>query len=156
VYTALTGGVGIGTTNPTTYKLKVQGSIFASADVLTSGNTSDVRMKENISELNNVLPRLRALRPVNFIWNNKMFDETKHGKEDVGLIAQEVEEVFPLVIRKLLPYENHEDLKGIAYEKLTPYIIKALQEFEQIYADKFDSMKKEIASIKKFIHMDTT
>jgi len=70
-------------------------SIHASNDILANGSivaTSDSRVKENITELQNSLDMISRLRPVSY---NKI-DRVSYGNRlNYGFIAQEVEEVIP-------------------------------------------------------------
>lgn len=53
--------------------------------------TSDQRLKKNIQTIGNALPRLAQLRGVSFVWN-------KTGLPGLGVIAQEVQTVFPELV----------------------------------------------------------
>jgi hypothetical protein len=115
------------------------GSIYVisnSAGVyLTSGGTSwtsnsDERLKNINGEIENAVDKLMTLRTVNYSWKN---DETE--KENLGLIAQDVEKVFPELIDKnklpSKPNENQEDeteYLGVRYQELIPVLVKAIQE----------------------------
>jgi hypothetical protein len=61
--------------------------------------TSDIRTKKNISEFKDGLEKLKAVRPVNFCYNGK--GGTKDNQEQIGLIGQEVEEVFPYMVKRM-------------------------------------------------------
>jgi hypothetical protein len=117
-------------TSATTYDVTVDGEVFATGNVTAFGSLSDARFKEDIVDLEGILPRIRALRPVDFRWKSDVYYKPRQGTSDVGFIAQEVEDIFPLLIRKFIPPGVEDELKGVAYEKLTPYIIKALQELD--------------------------
>jgi len=80
------GNVGIGMTNPTT-KLYVSGDVTAAAYYYSSDRT----LKTNIKTLNNSLEKILKLRGVSFDWK-------KDGKESMGLIAQEVKQVYPELV----------------------------------------------------------
>ena len=78
---------------------EVAGNMIATGSV-TAGSASDIRLKENISELNihKVLNILRQLKPKKFNWNSLALEldpmkdkETTH----LGYIAQEVEKLIP-------------------------------------------------------------
>ena len=54
-----------------------------------------------------------------------MFDwKTKDLKNDIGLIAEEVNEVVP----NLVGFNNQGEIVGIDYGKLTPILIQAVKE----------------------------
>ncbi len=65
----------------------------ADGTIISGTCASDSRLKKNIQPLSNVLDQYVKLQPVNFTWR-----ET--GKTDTGLIAQEVEKVFPNLVEK--------------------------------------------------------
>ena len=100
---------------------------------LTSGNSSwssasDERLKNINSNINNAVKKLMTLRTVNFSWKS---DKTK--KENLGLIAQDVQKVFPQIIDKnTLPNEINESTEylGVRYVELVPVLIAAIQELE--------------------------
>jgi ribosomal protein L35AE/L33A len=100
---------------------------------LTSGNSSwssasDERLKNINSNIDNAVEKLMTLRTVNFSWKS---DETK--KENLGLIAQDVQKVFPQIIDKnTLPNEINENTEylGVRYVELVPVLIAAIQELE--------------------------
>jgi len=118
------GDVGIGTTAPS-QKLDVNGNIQCTN--LTAINTvteSDYRLKENIKPLENTLDKIKNLKPVSY--NLK-----KDGSYDEGLIAHEVQEIFPSLVigDKDAKQEDGSDLyQAIAYGKLVTHLIKAVQE----------------------------
>jgi hypothetical protein len=128
--------VGIGTSTPAS-KLDVNGGITATGYVTSFANVSDISLKENLSDLPPVLPMLEKLNPIEFTWKDNVFNEEMRGKTDVGLIAQEVANVFPLVSTEI-PISKDKDCMGIKYEKMVPYLVKAIQEL----ADENKEMKR--------------
>ena len=88
-------------------------------------SSSDERLKDINSNIENAIDKLKTLRTVNYSWK---LDETK--KENLGLIAQEVEKVFPQVVDIL-----KDGYLGIRYTELIPVLIKAIQEQTQIIKD---------------------
>jgi hypothetical protein len=127
-----TGDVGIGTTTPT-QKLSVVGNAQFTAVAsgayafdlnLTSDGTlttsaSDQRLKENITQLDSteILSKILLLKPTSFDWKS-------NSVHDIGLIAQEVELIFPELV-----FTNKTDgYKGINYSRLPALLISAVQE----------------------------
>jgi len=88
-----TGNVGIGIAAPN-YKLEVDGSAHRVDNLSTWTTTSDARLKEHIQPLGNALSRLLGLRGVTFEWKRPENHGNVRGPQ-MGLIAQEVEQVFP-------------------------------------------------------------
>lgn len=101
------------------------GKIRATDDIIAFHSTSDVRLKTNIQTLPQTLPSIMKLRAVEYNWKDDIPVETKRGLYDVGLIAQEVEEVYPNIV---FDHDVFGKYRGIRYERLIPYLLKGLQE----------------------------
>ena len=105
------------------------GRIDASNDVVAY-STSDKRLKENIKPLDNALDKVMQISGVEFDWKKLTKKEKKniHGNEghDVGVIAQEIEEVLPEVVT-----ERDSGYKAVKYEKIVPLLIEAIKELKQ-------------------------
>jgi hypothetical protein len=101
------------------------------------GQISDIRLKENITDATPKLEDIKKLKVKNF---NLIGDDLKQ----IGLIAQEVEEVFPgLVKEDKQPDVNGEEggvYKSVKYSVLVPMLIKAMQEQQE----QIDELKKQI------------
>lgn len=111
-----TGNVGVNVTP--TEKLHVNGNILATGDVTAY---SDIRVKENVEQLDGALAAVLQLRGVTY---------TKIGSQEegrqLGLIAQEVERVVPEVVK------THQDgIKSLAYANLVALLIEAVKEQQQ-------------------------
>jgi hypothetical protein len=81
--------------------------------------TSDLRLKDNIIDMGSELSHIMALRPVTFNWK----DVTRDQVGNMGLIAQEVQAIYPNVVRTI-----YDDYLGIDYTTLVVPAIKAIQE----------------------------
>jgi hypothetical protein len=80
----------------------------------TVNTTSDQRLKENIQTLNNAVDIVNNLRGVAYI---------KGGKAELGLIAQEVEQIIPQVVG-----EDQSGYKTIAYGNMVGILVEAIKE----------------------------
>jgi hypothetical protein len=125
-----TGNVGIGTAYPQ-YTLHVAGNVYATGNYLGS----DVRMKQNISNLKYGLGEVMQLRPVSYEWKDQI-----DGQSNLGLIAQEVEPIIPELIAKA---KDENGMLSLNYVGLVPVLIKAIQQ-QQTSLEKKDA---EIASL---------
>ena len=87
------GNVGIGVNPTNNYSLEVVNSAHRSDNSPFWNVTSDITLKKNVSsvELEDCYSKIKKLRLVNFNWKTQEDGEDK----DFGLIANEVEEVFP-------------------------------------------------------------
>ena len=95
--------------------------------------TSTRELKEDIQPLENQLEKIKQLQPVEFTWK-------KDKKKDFGLIAEEVEEIYPYLVE----HDSDNNLIGVKYSKLTSVLIKALQEQQH----QIDELKEEITHLK--------
>ena len=129
-----------------------QAFLFGDNEAFHAGNNitafsttvaSDVRLKENIKPLENNLDKILELKPSSFTW------KVRDKQDDVGLIAQEVESVIPMIVKetisigktkKFLDGDIH---KTVDYSKLTTYLIGAVQEQQK----QIDELKKKLEEL---------
>ncbi len=109
------GNVGINQQNPTQL-LEIDGNIKATTLILTS----DAVLKENIAPLTNALDKISRLKGVSFEWKDNTNDTRKH----MGVIAQDVEKVFPEIVY------GQEGAKGVDYPSLIAPLIEAVKELK--------------------------
>jgi len=111
------GNVGIGTTNPGSYKLQVQGDQYISG---TLTEASSITLKENVDQITNALDYVSKLVGVTY--------DRKDGsaKHRAGLIAEEVVQVLPNVVNKDL----EGNASGIQYTNLIAYLIESIKELK--------------------------
>jgi hypothetical protein len=96
--------------------------------------TSARKHKEDITQLPSQLENISKLNPVQFTWKST-------GLRDIGLIAEEVDEVIP----QLASREDNGEIHGVHYSKITSILIKAVQEQQQ----QIDSLKLEVQKLKE-------
>ena len=116
-----------------TNSLVVQNStngVYLGVGSTTWSSLSDIRLKNINSNIENALDSLMGLSTINFSWKSD-----SENKENLGLIAQEVESVFPQVVQKakLGGNANSQNLDNteylsVKYTELIPVLIKAIQE----------------------------
>jgi hypothetical protein len=92
---------------------------------------SDERVKKDIEPMEPLLAKIGKLRPVRY----EMIRNNPKHQQSIGFIAQEVEEMFPLMVRKVVAHEKDKpDVKDARVMDHTGFgvlAIKALQEQEQ-------------------------
>ena len=122
--TAARIGVG-GVTNPQA-PLHVQGAVYATGDI-TAFYTSDQRLKKDVVRIDNALERIRWLNGVEFTWDKEAIEKLENvgpkPDNDIGLIAQDVEKVFPQAVML-----RDDGYKAVDYSKLVPVLIEAIKE----------------------------
>jgi uncharacterized protein YaiE (UPF0345 family) len=133
---ALVGGkLAVNTTSAGSYHLYVAGQAFTTG----TWQGSDRRWKRDISTLDDALTTVRSLRGVRYTWRDDEFSDTELPTgQDIGLIAQEVEEIIPEVVR-----EARDGFKAIAYNKLVGYLIEAIKELASL--DEVQDLRDELA-----------
>ena len=123
--------LGIGGTPSTT-----SGEIWAYGDIVAN-KSSDRRLKKKIKNIKNPLDKLSKINGVTFEWkkaDEKMKKEVhSHEGPDVGVIAQEIEEILPEIVAT-----RDNGYKAVYYEKLVPLLIEAVKE-----------LKAEVDELKK-------
>lgn len=104
---------------------------------------SDKRVKKNIKPLKDGLKKLLLLKPVTFEYNGKggFLPSTKN----IGLIAQEVQKIFPYMVGEYSEFLNKEDkektpLLTLNTGTLIFAVINAIKELNQ----KIENLKKQI------------
>jgi hypothetical protein len=131
--TTITGGkiggidsLGVNTTAPAT-----TGEIRATGDIV-SHFSSDIKNKENISDISDALETVTKIGGKIFDWKDEYInsrggeDEYFVQKHDFGVIAQDVQGVFPLAVRER---ENGE--LAVDYVKLCSLAFAAIKELNE-------------------------
>jgi prepilin-type N-terminal cleavage/methylation domain-containing protein len=91
------------------------------AEIFQAGQfiySSDMRLKDNVRPIPNALQKVLALRGMNYEWR------TNHAR-DVGLLAQDVEKVFPELV------SDTDEGKGIDYGKLVAPLVEAIRQLKK-------------------------
>jgi hypothetical protein len=133
------GRVGIGTASPGE-ELHVVGDICYTGSI---GACSDARYKKDISTLSGALDRVASLRGVTFHWRCEDFPQNKFSDdEQVGLIAQEVNEVFPQIVT-----QTDKGYYNIDYARLTPLLVEAIKELRAENED----LKQRIENLEQLV-----
>jgi hypothetical protein len=140
-------GIGTGASSPTE-KLDVNGtarlrvmSTGTGTNVVVDGNgvlmknaSSSLRYKKNIRELDIDPQKVCLLEPVRFEWKST-------GEEDIGLIAEDVENVVP----DLVIYDNEGKPDAVKYDKIAIYLLEVVKEQQEMIS----ALDKEIAKLKE-------
>jgi hypothetical protein len=95
--------------------------------------SSSLRYKNDVANLNLGLDTLAQLRPVTFDWKDT-------GEPDLGFVAEEVNQVTPL----LTTLNDQGQVEGVKYDRITAVLVKGMQEQQQQIAD----LKSQNASLE--------
>jgi len=104
----------------------VAGQLDAAADVVAF-SSSDKRWKENLIRISDPLEKIGKISGYEFDWKELTEEErkTQHSQtgHDIGVIAQEIQEVLPEVVK-----ERDNGYLAVKYEKIVPLLIEAIKE----------------------------
>jgi hypothetical protein len=116
-------------------------AIARNADRYAHSHPSDAGLKRDVEPYLNAMTSISKLRPVTFYWNGTAPAALKaNTSEQIGLIAQEVEMVYPQLVGT-----SPEGYKTVDYEMLVPALIAGAQEQQS----QIDALKSQINSLKQ-------
>lgn len=124
----------IGLSSDTDLLTLASGSLTIAGDIVTS---SDVRLKSNIIPLGSTIASLLLIDGRKYTMN---FDNAQNQK--IGLLAQEVQEVFPELVVK-----DHQGFLSVNYQSFVPILINAVNE----HTNKYSLLKNRINNLKSKI-----
>jgi hypothetical protein len=127
VHVETDGKVGIQETSPSG-ALDVDGDITASGEVEAFGSVSDERLKADLDPLESALDKVERLTGYGFDWHDEdAVHPRKRGETDVGVVAQEVEDVLPEAVNTF-EGGHSEGYKSVSYDKLVPLLVEAIND----------------------------
>lgn len=117
----------VGIANPTpAFALDVAGTVQATK----VQETSDISLKQNVHPLTDALTQLLQLRGVSY-------ERRDTGKQEIGMIAQEVEQVLPELVER-----DAQGLGSVAYTRLTAVLVEAVKAMQGEIADLRAELRK--------------
>jgi hypothetical protein len=129
-YDAIHSRVGIGTSNPS-QALQVVGNILASGTI----TPSDARYKKDIVLIEQPINKINQLNGVTYHYRSADFPDMKFSDQtQVGLIAQDVEKIFPQLV-----FTDDKGYKAVDYVKLIPLLVEGLKA-QQIQIDELKKL----------------
>jgi hypothetical protein len=135
-----TGGISGGAASHTTGSfsgavstgaLTVTGTITASSDITAY---SDAKLKTNVKTIDNALELVGKMRGVSYDW-------IESGDASVGVIAQEMKEALPQVVK----YDAATDTHSVAYGNIVGVLIEAVKA-QQV---QIEELSAQLAQLKK-------
>ena len=117
------------------------GQVDVNGDVVAFSTAfSDAKLKKDVLTIDSALAKVLNLRGVEFTWVKGSREEER----DIGVIAQEVEEVIPEVVRDTKSAFMGGTYKTVEYEKLVPLLIESVKELSA----KVDHLEGKLAAVK--------
>ena len=112
--------------------IQVAGNIKATSDVIAF-SSSDKKLKNNIKPIPSALDKINKIGGYTFDWNEDKQDIYKG--TDVGVIAQEIEEVLPELVQT-----RENGYKAVKYDKLVSLLIEGIKDLSA----EVDELKRKI------------
>jgi hypothetical protein len=89
--------------------------------------SSDRRYKKDVEPIGGALSAIAQLKGIYYRWNREAFPDRRFSEQrQIGLIAQDVEQVVPEVV-----HTDDKGYKAVSYDKLTVLLIEAVKEQER-------------------------
>ena len=120
------------------------GAIICNGNITAFGNTSDIKLKENIEVISDALDKVKQLKGITFNYK-------KDGKSSTGLIAQDLEKVLPEAIYETIDADINGDPEdkhlAIRYGNTVGLLVEAIKEQQEQIETLNDYVKLQSASI---------
>jgi len=144
------GYFGVGGWSATSWRWYVN---MTNGDMTAAGNVtaySDPRLKEDITPIKSALNIVKSWNGVRYRWKqNSAIGQP--GKYDYGILSPDVEKTAPeLVVDSVWESEDGDKYKTVAYQKMTPFLIEAIKEQQDIIDQQrvmIDNLQKQIDNI---------
>jgi hypothetical protein len=136
-------------------QIQENGDLIVSGTVTANGVllTSDRSFKTDIKPLGSALASLQSLNSYRYYWK----DKSRGTKQQIGLIAQEIQQVYPELVN-----EDKEGNLSVNYIGLIPVLLEAIKEQQQqikkLEAKSTDrgELEKRLAAIELLLQKDKT
>ncbi|MGD0582123.1 MAG: tail fiber domain-containing protein [Bacteroidales bacterium] len=132
------------TASPGSYSLYVVGNAYSTG----TWAGSDVRWKKNLQPVGNIMPGILELNGYYFDWRREEFpDMNFETGRQLGLVAQEVEKVFPQLVKT-----DDNGYKAVAYDKISVLLLEGMKEQQkQINSQKQENndLRSELNALKE-------
>ena len=131
------GNVAIGALVTGGYRLYVVGNAYATG----TWQSSDRKFKKNIETIDSAVDKITNIKGVSFEWKTSEYQD--HGFPEgrhYGVIAQEVEEVLPEIVK-----EGPDGTKAVSYTELIPILTEAIKEQQK----QIENLQSEVKALQK-------
>ncbi len=113
----------------------------------TLSQSSDIRLKTNLTPITGALNKIQSLNGYYFNWNKNAISELKYNNKrlQIGLIAQDIEKVLPELV-----IDNANGYKSVDYTKISAVLIEAIKEQQkqiEELKEKNNNLSKQVSEI---------
>ena len=114
---------------------------YLDGDIVNKNNSytqySDEKLKENIVDATDKLEEVKQIKVRNFNFKGEDLKQ-------IGVVAQELESIFPALVKEREVPGHEEPIKTVKYSVLVPILIKAMQEQQTI----IDDLKSRVETLE--------
>lgn len=139
------------------FSIDYDGTVYSREGIVQS---SDSTLKTNITVLTSTLSKLKTLKGVSYNFKNDESAEAGQlsrmnrsnvenqspSRKHIGLLAQDVEKVYPEVV-----YTLNDSTKGIAYADLVAVLIEGIKELDDslsVVSDRYTLLQEQIKDLQ--------
>jgi hypothetical protein len=130
------GSLGVGGVVSLTLAAAGSTSLCRNASNQIATCSSSLRYKTNVQTFNGGLEMLRRFRPVTFDWKTD-------GTRDIGFVAEEVNEIEPLLTTR----NSSGEIEGVKYAQITTVLVNSIKEQQT----QIEQLQKQIETLKKLV-----
>lgn len=126
--------------------VNINGNVNVNGSGVYSGTWtfSDKRFKANIKEIENISERISKLKAYTYDFKTEEFKSKNFEKgKQIGFIAQELQEVFPELVK-----EDKSGYLAVNYQGMVPVLLQALKEQNELN----QSQQKQIEELKNLVN----
>ena len=108
------------------FRMEADGDFHADGDVYAFSGTvsSDIALKENIAIIPNALDKISQLEGVSWDWKDSWRGSS------IGLVAQNVEKIFPELVKEAPSLNKDETHKNLNYNGLIGLLVESIKELK--------------------------
>jgi hypothetical protein len=135
-------GTGTGADASDAFKVMFNGDAAVGNDLTIGGDvvvSSDARLKANIVSLGSTIARLLLI-------DGKTYTMKKDGKQKIGVLAQDIQKVFPELVS-----EDANEMLAVNYQGLVPVLINALKELDGKMKEQDDKISRLEVLVEKLM-----
>lgn len=148
VYISSSGNLAVGSIPGDNHKLEVNGNAYFNGHTVASNywTPSDRRLKEDVVNLEGSLEKILKIRGVSYNWINP---EKRNGnKKEIGVIAQELEEIYPDLVQTIESSKDVKNRKTVSYVGLIAPLVESVKELYTIVMDMFSEQDERIVQLE--------
>ena len=135
----------------------VTGNLYVTGNVYA--NYSDIRLKKDVEVIKGAISKIKQLRGVTYTWNDEQVNILKEraGIRDIGLIAQEVQSIEPLLTEEYktrlnTPSKDPKEVANFISEESEAYMTVKYEKLVALLVEGIKEQQLQIEELKQSIN----